>query len=222
MAPVVIRHGKVVAHVNDINSLSATLSALREFGVGDGRMETVDASLPAVQSTSNLSRSILELSSELLDILANSQNKHFSSLRHAIVASRSSLPKDMVKRLEHVNSCAFFLRHYSMQFGKDIMKNLSDILADGVAKHNVGFGVEEVSSDLDSIPADDLFSNDEFDPWFGKKLGGRNALKDFPERQSANDLWANYRHSSEISLHKNLVTTTNDSASHIIWISSLR
>jgi len=78
-----------------------------------------------------MSNRIMELNSSLLDMLGNAHNKHFNSLRHAIVASRSRMPRRLVKKLEHVNHCASFLRHFSQQYDTELMNELKECLEDG-------------------------------------------------------------------------------------------
>merc|ERR1719160_1977303 len=99
MAPVTIRLGNAVIHCNDIAVLDSVLATLPLYG------PPVDGS----HSTSTC-ESIQYLSQDVLEMLADKHGQHFSSMRNALVATRRCISKNLMKKLEAVNSCASFLR----------------------------------------------------------------------------------------------------------------
>ena len=94
MAPVVIRRGDLVIHVNDISMLASTISALderRSHHASDH--DIVDAALRVQRA------------------LSAHYHRSFSTLAAAMACTRRHLPRRLVRKLEGLNKAASFVRH---------------------------------------------------------------------------------------------------------------
>jgi len=115
-APIVVRHGHFVLHINDVSQLETVLTTMR------GSHTTTSNSEHDLDVLASLGQSALE-------VIAAATGTHFSSLRHALTANRDKVPRNLMKKLERINTCASFARHYTTQYGKEVLSELGCALA---------------------------------------------------------------------------------------------
>ena len=167
-SPITIRHGSTVIYVKEVADLEAVLAAVKG--------SSVPSTLGQGEVGSTLTGDIFQLGVSAQSLISGLVGEHCPCLRDGLFKMKKSMKvgAPLAKKLTQLNSTSSLLRHFSEQWGKDLLHELQGMAQAG---GKLGGGLEFDSGSCQSVgSAGDLESSDdaEADPvpevLFGKVL----------------------------------------------------
>ena len=119
-APITIRHGHTIIHVNESECFPSVMANLKD--------PMSQQTPPYSRADDELSMWLLSTSQLLTDLFATHHDKHFANLRDAMFASRHLLSNGLCKRLTAINAAASLSRHKSARLREDILHQVKEQL----------------------------------------------------------------------------------------------
>eukprot|EP00929_Paragymnodinium_shiwhaense_P115900 TRINITY_DN85064_c0_g1_i1.p1 TRINITY_DN85064_c0_g1~~TRINITY_DN85064_c0_g1_i1.p1 ORF type:complete len:273 (+),score=22.56 TRINITY_DN85064_c0_g1_i1:65-820(+) len=111
-APVVVRHGHTVIHVNDPNMLKEVFAALPLPVLGPASsMHASGTASVQKEPPLDVVAHVASAASALQDQMSSMSGRHHRSLHCAMKEFRQQLSPSSVKQIKHLNSAYAFLRH---------------------------------------------------------------------------------------------------------------
>jgi hypothetical protein len=116
MAPVSIRHGNTLIHVNDASMLEATLALISPF----------DQQSAAAPDTDNVVMMIRKSAADIQESISSSLDNHCASLKDAVYKLKKSkqVSAPLYKRLTQLNAADSLLRHVSSPWLRQLEKDV--------------------------------------------------------------------------------------------------
>ena len=158
-SPITIRHGCTVIYVKEVADLEAVLTAVKG--------SSVQTTLGIGDESTTLAGDIIQLGITAQSIISGLVGAHCPSLRDGLFKLKKSMKvgAPLAKKLMQLNSTSSLLRHYSEQWGKDLLHELQgmaqaegklggELEVDTLSCQSVGStGTLDFSDDAEADPA---------------------------------------------------------------------
>eukprot|EP00746_Dinoflagellata_sp_MGD_P156777 gnl/MRDRNA2_/MRDRNA2_85965_c0_seq1.p1 gnl/MRDRNA2_/MRDRNA2_85965_c0~~gnl/MRDRNA2_/MRDRNA2_85965_c0_seq1.p1 ORF type:complete len:362 (-),score=29.10 gnl/MRDRNA2_/MRDRNA2_85965_c0_seq1:403-1425(-) len=223
MAPITIRHGHVIIHLNDASHLTSVLAAVRADELTPPISDSLDSHASLIRDTAV----------SIQDVISTKLNTHCSSPRDAIDTLRRNrgLSTRVFKRLTQLNAADSLLRHVSENWTKtlihDVQKKCGNSSLDSAPSGSVTpprKAADSMHDDVliwksNTLVKDGASNLNLVDPWAGKSCNDYGPSAQSTSRSDAWEQFFSDKISNSTYIHQSPARTAS-SDDQIRWRSS--